>query len=91
MFPRRTAFAPKLANAIDKQKPNPQRRKKRFVPINTARLLPTLTSHPLLKTCLVDIIPARSLAPHYLLLVRFELHEADWTVAADFLPVAFGI
>lgn len=39
----------------------------------------------------MDIVPARGLAPFYLFVRRFKLHEANGTVAADLLPLALSI
>lgn len=47
-----------------------------------------LSLGPLLKTRLVDIVPARSCAPYNLFLPKLEFCEADWAVAGDFFALA---
>lgn len=47
-----------------------------------------LCDSPLLEACFVNIISARRSTPDDLLSVRFKLHEADWTVSFNGLPLA---
>lgn len=47
-----------------------------------------LSFSPLLKTRLVDVVPARSSAPYNLLLPKLEFCEADWAVTGDFFALA---
>lgn len=47
-----------------------------------------LRDSPLLEACFVDIISARGSTPDDLLSVRFKLHEADWTLSLNGLPLA---
>lgn len=47
-----------------------------------------LSLGPLLKTKLVNIVPARSSAPHNLFLLKLEFCEADWAVTEDFFALA---
>ena len=47
-----------------------------------------LSLGPLLKTRLVDIVPARSFAPYNLVLPKLEFCEADWAVTGDFFALA---
>jgi len=60
------------------------------LPVYTSHLLPLLADRPLLKTSLVDIVPASSLAPDDLFRLRLELSEADRAVTADFFAVVAG-
>jgi hypothetical protein len=39
----------------------------------------------------MDIIPARRLAPHDFFTRRVKLHEADRTIARDFLALAIDV